>query len=54
MNIFRVAFRMERLAPNSLTGELDAGYLTNLTAVCCTISPEQADTDLVADGQSHH
>ncbi|CAI7579355.1 unnamed protein product [Penicillium palitans] len=38
MNIFRVAFRMERLAPNSLTGELDAGYLTNLTATVKAIT----------------
>ncbi|KAF4759767.1 hypothetical protein N7455_002748 [Penicillium solitum] len=38
MNIFRVAFLMERLAPNSLTGELDAGYLTNLTATVKAIT----------------
>ncbi|CAI7644778.1 unnamed protein product [Penicillium discolor] len=38
MNIFRVAFRMERLAPTSLTGELDAGYLTNLTATVKAIT----------------
>ncbi|KAI2642055.1 endoglucanase [Xylaria nigripes] len=31
-NIFRVAFAMERLVPNQLTGEPDAGYLQNLTA----------------------
>ncbi|SPQ18499.1 672faf8a-7e7e-4002-9964-79dc78b1afb9 [Thermothielavioides terrestris] len=30
-NIFRVAFAMERLVPNSLTGSPDAGYLKNLT-----------------------
>jgi endoglucanase len=33
MNIFRVAFLMERLAPNSLTGALDDFYLGNLTSV---------------------
>ncbi|KAI8630934.1 carbohydrate-binding module family 1 [Xylariaceae sp. FL1651] len=31
-NIFRVAFAMERLVPNTLTGSADAGYLQNLTA----------------------
>ncbi|KAK4098787.1 glycoside hydrolase family 5 protein [Parathielavia hyrcaniae] len=30
-NTFRVAFAMERLVPNQLTGSLDAGYLKNLT-----------------------
>ncbi|CAI7588419.1 hypothetical protein PCG10_009847 [Penicillium crustosum] len=38
MNIFRVAFRMERLAPTSLTGELDASYLANLTATVKAIT----------------
>ncbi|KAJ5615678.1 hypothetical protein N7537_000792 [Penicillium hordei] len=38
MNIFRVAFRMERLVPNSMTGEFDAGYLTNLTATVKSIT----------------
>jgi hypothetical protein len=56
MNIFRVAFRMERLVPNSMTGGFDNAYLSNLTAVCCAYLPksEQPDADLVADGQSHH
>ncbi|KAJ5944636.1 hypothetical protein N7516_004804 [Penicillium verrucosum] len=43
MNIFRVAFRMERLVPNSMTGEFDAGYLTNLTETVKAIT----------DGGSH-
>ncbi|KAK4129059.1 glycoside hydrolase family 5 protein [Parathielavia appendiculata] len=30
-NTFRVAFAMERLVPNQLTGSFDAGYLKNLT-----------------------
>ncbi|KAI1328018.1 cellulase [Xylariaceae sp. FL0255] len=30
-NIFRVAFAMERLVPNELTGPADPGYLANLT-----------------------
>ncbi|ETS76167.1 Endoglucanase 3 [Pestalotiopsis fici W106-1] len=31
-NIFRVAFSMERLVPNTLTGSADAAYLANLTS----------------------
>ncbi|KAK3393416.1 glycoside hydrolase family 5 protein [Podospora didyma] len=31
-NMFRVAFSMERLTPNTLTGAFDAAYLKNLTA----------------------
>ncbi|CAK7238100.1 hypothetical protein SEUCBS140593_010327 [Sporothrix eucalyptigena] len=30
-NIFRVAFAMERLVPNTLTGSFDSAYLQNLT-----------------------
>lgn len=33
MNIFRVAFRMERLIPNQMTGTPDATYLNDLKAV---------------------
>jgi len=33
MNIFRIAFLMERLVPNSMTGSFDADYLKNLTKV---------------------
>ncbi|KAL1621479.1 hypothetical protein SLS54_005500 [Diplodia seriata] len=32
MNMFRLNFAMERLIPDSLTGELDAAYMGNLTA----------------------
>ncbi|KAH6643263.1 cellulase [Truncatella angustata] len=32
-NTFRIAFAMERLVPNQLTGATDAAYLANLTAV---------------------
>ncbi|CAG8898123.1 unnamed protein product [Penicillium egyptiacum] len=38
MNIFRVAFRMERLVPNSMTGAFDAAYLSNLTATVKAIT----------------
>ncbi|CAG7953796.1 unnamed protein product [Penicillium nalgiovense] len=43
MNIFRVAFRMERLVPNSMTGGFDDAYLSNLTATVKAIT----------DGGSH-
>lgn len=33
MNIFRVPFLMERLVPSSLTGTLDATYLSDLKSV---------------------
>ncbi|OJJ35604.1 hypothetical protein ASPWEDRAFT_68921 [Aspergillus wentii DTO 134E9] len=33
MNIFRVQFRMERLAPSGMTGGFDEDYLRNLTTV---------------------
>jgi endoglucanase len=33
MNIFRVAFRMERLIPNKMTGTPDATYMNDLKAV---------------------
>ncbi|KAE8150503.1 glycoside hydrolase superfamily [Aspergillus avenaceus] len=33
MNIFRVQFMMERLAPDSMTGSYDDAYLKNLTTV---------------------
>lgn len=33
MNIFRVQFMMERLAPGSMTGSFDTNYLSNLTSV---------------------
>ncbi|KAM0100160.1 hypothetical protein ACP6JE_005221 [Aspergillus fumigatus] len=33
MNIFRVAFRMERLIPNQMTGTPDATYLNDLKAI---------------------
>ncbi|KAJ5103248.1 hypothetical protein N7532_003777 [Penicillium argentinense] len=33
MNIFRVQFKMERLAPGSMTGSFNADYLRNLTAI---------------------
>jgi hypothetical protein len=33
MNVFRVAFRMERLIPNSMTGTPDATYMNDLKAV---------------------
>ncbi|KAJ5912912.1 hypothetical protein N7504_001795 [Penicillium tannophilum] len=33
MNIFRVTFLMERLVPTTMTGSLDAEYLSNLTYV---------------------
>lgn len=33
MNIFRVAFRMERLIPNQMTGTPDATYMNDLKAV---------------------
>ncbi|PNH38467.1 hypothetical protein VD0004_g8360 [Verticillium dahliae] len=32
-NTFRVQYKMERLAPNGITGALDAAYLRNLTEV---------------------
>ncbi|CAP94832.1 hypothetical protein E8E15_005743 [Penicillium rubens] len=38
MNIFRVAFRMERLVPNSMTGGFDDAYLSNLTATVRAIT----------------
>ncbi|OQE30551.1 hypothetical protein PENFLA_c003G05901 [Penicillium flavigenum] len=38
MNIFRVAFRMERLVPNSMTGGFDGAYLSNLTATVKAIT----------------
>ncbi|KAJ5487658.1 hypothetical protein N7530_001958 [Penicillium desertorum] len=38
MNIFRVAFRMERLVPNSMTGGFDNAYLSNLTATVKAIT----------------
>jgi endoglucanase len=34
MNIFRVAFAMERLVPGSLTSSMDATYLSDLKSVC--------------------
>jgi hypothetical protein len=55
MNIFRVAFKMERLVPQTMTGGFDAAYLSNLTAVRGTISTQmKTETNLVTDGQSHH
>ncbi|KAJ5684456.1 endo-beta-1-4-glucanase B [Penicillium maclennaniae] len=33
MNIFRVQFMMERMAPNGITGSFDAAYLKNFTTV---------------------
>ncbi|KAJ6187207.1 hypothetical protein N7519_002115 [Penicillium mononematosum] len=38
MNIFRVAFKMERLVPNSMTGGFDDAYLSNLTATVKAIT----------------
>ncbi|KAJ5163098.1 Glycoside hydrolase superfamily [Penicillium coprophilum] len=43
MNIFRVAFKMERLVPGTMTGGFDAAYLSNLTATVKAIT----------DGGSH-
>ncbi|KAJ5184870.1 Glycoside hydrolase superfamily [Penicillium cf. griseofulvum] len=43
MNIFRVAFKMERLVPQTMTGGFDAAYLSNLTATVKAIT----------DGGSH-
>lgn len=34
MNIFRVAFLMERLVPNQLTGSPDPTYMGDLKSVC--------------------
>lgn len=34
MNVFRIPFLMERLAPNQMTGSLDATYLKDLKSVC--------------------
>lgn len=36
MNIFRVAFLMERLVPNQMTGSPDATYMGDLKSVCLT------------------
>lgn len=33
MNVFRIPFLMERLAPNEMTGSLDATYLKDLKSV---------------------
>ncbi|KAJ5774229.1 hypothetical protein N7457_009125 [Penicillium paradoxum] len=38
MNIFRVAFRMERLVPGSMTGGFDDAYLAHLTATVKAIT----------------
>ncbi|KAJ5959898.1 uncharacterized protein N7479_007048 [Penicillium vulpinum] len=38
MNIFRVAFKMERLVPGTITGGFDAAYLSNLTATVKAIT----------------
>jgi endoglucanase len=34
MNTFRVAFSMERLVPNQLTGPADSAYMGDLKRVC--------------------
>ncbi|KAK4236322.1 hypothetical protein C8A03DRAFT_45670 [Achaetomium macrosporum] len=41
-NIFRVAFAMERLVPNTLTSSFDQGYLKNLTEVVNFITSKGA------------
>ncbi|KAG0158978.1 hypothetical protein PDIDSM_6498 [Penicillium digitatum] len=50
MNIFRVAFLMERLVPNSMIGEFDGAYLSNLTATVTAIT--DAGSHAVLDPQN--
>ena len=55
MNVFRIPFLMERLAPNQVTGSLDATYLKDLKSV----RPHQMDghtilTNASVDCPSRH
>ncbi|KAE8329187.1 glycoside hydrolase superfamily [Aspergillus sergii] len=45
MNVFRIPFLMERLAPNQMTGSLDATYLKDLKSVSVTDSGAYAVLD---------
>lgn len=42
MNIFRIAFMMERLIPDEMTGALDATYLADLKSIVSHITGQGA------------